>query len=83
MRGPDGTEFKNHCVYQEVIPPERLVLKHVTGPVYLATVTFEDLSGRTRVRWRMEFENEKFLANNQALVLSGNRDNLEKLATLL
>jgi len=83
MRGPDGKEFKNHCVYQEVVPPERLVLKHVSGPVYLATFTFEDLGGKTRVRWRMEFENEKFLASNQALILSANRDNLEKLAALL
>ncbi|MCP3097874.1 SRPBCC domain-containing protein [Myxococcus sp. K15C18031901] len=83
MRGPDGKEFKNHCVYREVSPPERLVLEHVNGPAYLATVTFEDLGGKTRVHWLTKFENEKFLASNQALILTSNRENLERLGALL
>ncbi len=83
MRGPDGTDFKNHRLYQEVTRPERLVIKHVNGPVYVATVTFEDLGEKTRVIWRAEFENEKFLAANEGLILSANRENLEKLAAVL
>src|SRR3954464_6223271 len=49
MVGPDGTEFVNKSVYQEVARPERLVFAHsgvvenTAGVSFEATVTFEDV----------------------------------------
>src|SRR3954468_5387496 len=40
MHGPDGTDYKNHLIYREIVEPERIVYAHVTGPVFDATVTF-------------------------------------------
>lgn len=55
MRGPDGTEYPNHVTYRVIDPPNRLVYTHVAPP-FEATITFEDVAGKTRVNWVMKFE---------------------------
>jgi uncharacterized protein YndB with AHSA1/START domain len=61
MHGPDGTDYKIKHVYKEVIQPEKLVLEHVTGPVFIMTVTFEDRGDHTMVNIHSEFESEEQL----------------------
>jgi len=56
MHGPDGTDYKNHIVYREVVRPERLVYDHVSGPLFHATVIFEAEGAKTRIRMQMLFE---------------------------
>ena len=56
MHGPDGTDYKNHIVYNEVTPPERLIYTHESGPWFQATVTFEEHGNQTRLTMQMVFE---------------------------
>ena len=57
MHGPDGQDYQNHNVYVEIKKPERIVFDHVSGPVFRATATFEDLGGnKTRVTMHSIFE---------------------------
>jgi uncharacterized protein YndB with AHSA1/START domain len=54
MHGPDGTDYPNRIVYREIVKPQRLVYDHSDDSPnpsirFLATVTFEDLGGRTRI----------------------------------
>src|SRR5580704_8918155 len=60
MHGPDGRDYQNRIIYEEIVPPERLVYRHGGGddvePVqFRQTVIFEDLGGRTRITWRGDF----------------------------
>lgn len=60
MHGPDGTDYPNRIVYQEITRPERLVFLHGEDVdddpgAFHVTVTFDDLGGRTRVTQRMLF----------------------------
>lgn len=55
MHGPDGTDYKNTNIYEEIVEPERLVYLHETGPRFRATATFEEQNGRTTVTTRMVF----------------------------
>ena len=60
MHGPDGRDYENHVIYDEVVLPERLVLRHsgiANGvPVsFVNTITLEDLGGRTRLTMRGVF----------------------------
>ncbi len=55
MRGPDGTVYPMTGVYQEVVPPERLVFTIAVldangNPMFevLTTVTFAEQSGKTK-----------------------------------
>jgi uncharacterized protein YndB with AHSA1/START domain len=56
MHGPDGTDYKNHIVYREVVRPERLVYDHVSGPLFRATVVFSAEGDKTRISMQMLFE---------------------------
>jgi uncharacterized protein YndB with AHSA1/START domain len=60
MHGPDGTDYPNRVVYQEIARPERLVYLHGEDMdddpgAFHVTVTFEDVDGRTRLTSRMVF----------------------------
>jgi uncharacterized protein YndB with AHSA1/START domain len=61
MHGPDGVDYPNKSVYDEVVRPERLVYSHSGsrpgGPAaqFQSTVIFEDLGGKTRLTVRMVF----------------------------
>lgn len=60
MHGPDGTDYSNRIVYQEVVQPERLVFLHGEDVdddpgAFHVTLTLEDLGGRTRLTQRMLF----------------------------
>lgn len=60
MHGPDGTDYPNRMVYQEVVRPERLVYLHGEDVdddpnAFHVTVRFDEEGGRTRVTSRMVF----------------------------
>jgi uncharacterized protein YndB with AHSA1/START domain len=55
MHGPDGTDYENHIIFDEVVEPERLVYTHV-APAFRATVTFVEDHGKTVVSMRMVFD---------------------------
>jgi uncharacterized protein YndB with AHSA1/START domain len=56
MHGPDGTDYKNKIVYEEIVKPERLSYLHESAPRFHATATFEERDGRTTVTLRSIFD---------------------------
>ena len=56
MHGPDGTDYKNLVIYDEIVKPERLVYSHVSGPRFQMTLTFAERGGKTELTARMIFE---------------------------
>jgi uncharacterized protein YndB with AHSA1/START domain len=53
MHGPDGVDYPNRIVYQEVVRPERLVYVHggdnpAESPDFHTTVTFEERAAGPR-----------------------------------
>ncbi len=61
MHGPDGTDYRNKNVFKEVVPEERLVYDHVTGPIFTATVTMTRQGKNTLVTMSSLFESEEQL----------------------
>jgi uncharacterized protein YndB with AHSA1/START domain len=54
MHGPDGRDYENRITFDEIVKPERIAYHHGGGddvePVqFRTTVTFEDISGKTRL----------------------------------
>lgn len=85
LKGPDGREWPNHSVYEEVIPCRKLVYKHQSYPHHRVTVLFEDLGGSTRVSMRMVFDTpelrEKIAVEHHAVV--GQQQTLDRLEALV
>lgn len=89
MRGPDGTEYPNSCIFTEVLKPERLSFSNEGrkkgGPhvEFEATWTFESLAaGSTRVTIRMVFptagDRDKIVREYGAI--EGAKQTLERLS---
>jgi uncharacterized protein YndB with AHSA1/START domain len=89
MHGPDGTDYPNRIVYQEVTRPERLVFLHGDDVdddpgAFHVTVTFDDLDGRTRVTQRMLFATAAQKAGvEQFGAVELGKQTLDKLAAYL
>jgi len=61
MHGPDGRDYPNRIIYEEIVRPERIVYRHdggedVESVQFSQTLTFEDLGGRrTQLTWHGRF----------------------------
>ncbi len=56
MHGPDGTDYKNHIVFDEIQTPNRIAYTHKSGPIFSAVATFDAEGEKTLVTLRMLFE---------------------------
>jgi uncharacterized protein YndB with AHSA1/START domain len=84
MHGPDGQDFKNRAIYQEIVPFKKIVFNHF-APNFTATIEFEDKGDRTHLTWHMLFETAELFeavvkAHNAA---EGLKQNIEKLNVYL
>jgi len=61
MHGPDGVDYDNKNIYNEVVKPERLEYDHVSSPRHHVTVTFEDRGGKTKLTMQMLFDTSEEL----------------------
>jgi uncharacterized protein YndB with AHSA1/START domain len=89
MHGPDGTDYPNHSVFQEVVYPERIVYAHgghgPGGPEadFIATWTFEAIEdNKTRVTMRGVFPSAEArdAVVREYNALEGGKQTLERLA---
>ena len=92
MHGPDGTNYPNHSIFQEVVKPERLVYFHSghreggSSVSKVFTWTFETLeAGRTRVTIHMVFASteERDRVVKEFGAIEGGKQTLERLAEFL
>jgi len=88
MHGPDGRDYENHIVYDEIVRPERIAYQHGDdkGTIsFESTITFEDLGGKTRITLRAVFptkENRDWVAKTHGAV-EGGRQTLGRLEEFL
>ena len=88
MHGPDGTDYPNHSVFQEVVYPERIVFAHggrkPGGPEadFIATWTFEAIGDKTQVTIRMVFPTAvaRDIVVKEYGAIEGGKQTLERLA---
>lgn len=83
MHGPDGSDYRNECVFI-AIGPDRIVLDHLR-PMhrFLLTMTFDDLGDSTRVCWQMRFDSADECTKVRPWVEAGNEQNLNRLTAHL
>jgi uncharacterized protein YndB with AHSA1/START domain len=79
MHGPDGTDYKNHMVFVEIIRPERIILDHLSTHRFRLTATFEDVGGKTRLTFRQTFPSVAECNKVRSVAEPGNEQNLDRL----
>jgi uncharacterized protein YndB with AHSA1/START domain len=83
MHSPGGLDFMNHSTFAEVVKPERIVIRHHSGPHFQLTVTFREHAGRTRITWRMSFASVEEYERARAFAPAANEQNLDRLEAQL
>lgn len=85
MHGPDGTDYPNHIVFDEIVRPERITYSHgeTEGRPddFHTTVTFADEDGRTRLTMRSVFKSAEL--REQALgfgAIEGGHSTIDNLS---
>ena len=89
MHGPDGTDYPNTIVYDQVLPGERLVYTHGNphdpDPPFSGVVTFEEMAGGTVLSLRLVFASAE--ARDRVVekygAIEGGNQTLGRLAALL
>lgn len=84
MSGPDGAGYAMDHRFLEVVPVERIMVRHIQpGHDFTLTVTLAPLAGGTRVTWLMVFDDPAEAVRVRALVLPANEQNLDRLESFL
>lgn len=90
MHGPDGRDYKNKIVYEEIVRPERLTYKHSgegdTEDVrFNTTILFEAEADKTRVTLLTVFASveERNEVAEKYGAIEGAKQTLERLGTLV
>ena len=80
MHGPDGTDYPNESVFEEVVPDAKVVIRHVSKPRYELTITLTRGEGGTNVSWIQVFEDPRFVPAMRHVIEPANEQNLDRLA---
>ncbi len=84
MHGPDGAAYEMDHRFQQIVAPERLVVRHLQpGHDFTLTVTLADRSGSTEIVWHMLFDDPTEAARVRPFVVPANEQNIDRLATHL
>lgn len=84
MHGPDGTDYPLLNVFEEVVPGERIVLRHVQqGHDFRLAMTFADEAGGTRLTWRIRFESADEAERVRGPISVANEQNFDRLQAVL
>lgn len=80
MHGPNGANFVNESVFEEIEPARRVVIRHLSKPRYRLTVTLDAAAtGGTLVSWSQAFDDADVARRVEAIVVPANEQNLDRL----
>ncbi len=83
MHGPDGTNYPNENIFQEILEPNKVVIRHDCDPYFTLTVTIEDVDDGALLNWLQDFDDEAIARNIAHIVEPANEQNLDKLQALV
>jgi uncharacterized protein YndB with AHSA1/START domain len=81
MHGPDGGNYQNESIFEEVEPPTKIVVQHVSKPKYRLTITLAASAGGTTVSLAQTFESAEIASRIEHIAVPANEQNLDRLAS--
>jgi uncharacterized protein YndB with AHSA1/START domain len=79
MHGPDGKNYLNESVFEEIIPDEKIVIRHVVQPFFTLTVQISATENGSMIHWNQQFDDEKVAEQIAHIVIPSNEQNLDRL----
>jgi uncharacterized protein YndB with AHSA1/START domain len=83
MVGPDGARYPNQCVFTELEPASRVVIRHDCEPFFTLTVQLIQVTDGTHLQWQQVFDDAHIAQAVKAIVEPANEQNLDRLMHVL
>ena len=83
MHAPTGGNFQNESVFQEIVPPERIVWQRISKPLFRVIATFDEEGSGTRLTFRMLFDTPEECAKIRPFAPAANEENFDRLEAVL
>ena len=83
MHSPDGTDYKNKCVFLEIDKPNKIVIEHIPLPHFVLTVTLEEENGKTRINWEQVFDSVEQRNSLADFIKNANEENFDRLESVI
>jgi uncharacterized protein YndB with AHSA1/START domain len=81
MHSPHGGNPENESVFELIEPPRKVVIRHVSQPLYRLTIDLEPTPKGTMVSWTQEFDDDDVARRIENIVVPANEQNLDKLTS--
>lgn len=79
MHGPDGRNYANENVFEEIDAPNKVVIRHVSEPKFRLTLELAASPTGTLVSWAQAIENSDVARSIEPIVVPANEQNLDRL----
>ena len=83
MVGPDGARYPNQCVFAELDPASRVVIRHDCEPFFTLSVQLTAINDGTHLQWVQVFDDAQIAQAVRAIVEPANEKNLDRLSRVL
>ena len=78
MHSPNGGNPQNESVF-ELVEPNKIVIRHISQPLYRLTIDLTATAAGTIVSWSQEFDDAEVARRIEKIVVPANEQNLDKL----
>ena len=78
MHAPNGGNPENESVF-ELVDPRKIVIRHISQPLYRLTIELSATNAGTFVTWSQEFDDDEVARRIEKIVVPANEQNLDKL----
>jgi uncharacterized protein YndB with AHSA1/START domain len=79
MHGPNGVDYPNENLFEEVEPSRKVVVRHPSKPEYRLVITLVPSAGGTTVSWAQTFDDAETASRIEPIVVPANEQNLDRL----
>lgn len=83
MQGRDGARYPNESVFTAMHPPSEIVIRHVSPPHFVLTVTLAPHTDGTAITWEQQFDDPAVATRVRPIVEPANEQNLDRLTAVL
>jgi hypothetical protein len=83
MHGPNGANYINENIFEKLDRPSTVVIRHLSAPEFVLTVTLGERQGQTHLKWVQEFADASVAASVRHIVEPANEQNLDRLTSVL
>lgn len=83
MHGPNGQDYANESVFEQIVPNQRVVIRHVCQPHFTLTIELAAIPSGTRLNWAQKFESAEVCEQLSAICIPANEQNLDRLTAVL